>query len=61
MINSREQILTELEVYWCDRMTELVHQNRINDADSVFSEFVVDGKEPFEQEWIFIPHHKAIQ
>ena len=46
----QEQILTELESQWCNRMTELVQYNMIEDSDALFSEFVVDGMEPFEQE-----------
>jgi hypothetical protein len=57
---TREEILSEVEVYWCDRMTELVQQNTIGDADALFSEFVVDGKEPFDSKWVFVSYHKAI-
>jgi len=60
MYITRENILCEVEVHWCDRMTELVQQNMIGDADALFSEFVVDGKEPFEHEWIFLSYHGAI-
>jgi hypothetical protein len=60
MYITREEILANVEVHWCDRMTELVQQNMINDADALFSEFVLDGKEPFDQEWIFVSYYKSI-
>jgi hypothetical protein len=57
----QEQILTELESQWCNRMTELVQYNMIEDSDALFSEYVVDGMEPFEQEWVFMTYYKSIQ
>lgn len=50
----REQNLVEIECNWCEQMTSLVEQNRIQDADALFSEFVVDDVDPFELEWLFI-------
>jgi len=46
----RENIIDEIELYWCERMTHLVDQNEIQNADSLYTEFVVDGKEP--SEWV---------
>lgn len=50
----REQNLVEIECHWCEQMTSLVEQNRIQDADALFSEFVVNEIDPFELEWLFI-------
>lgn len=61
MDNIQEHILAELELQWCNRMTELVQYNMIEDSNALFSEFVVDGMEPFEHEWLFVTYYKAIQ
>lgn len=61
MENIQEQILAELELQWCNRMTELVQYNMIEDSNALFSEFVVDGMEPFEHEWLFVTYYKAMQ
>lgn len=48
----RETVLIELDAYWSNRMTELVDENRIEDADALYYEYVVDDEEPIS--WIFI-------
>jgi hypothetical protein len=55
MNTSQELIISELEQQWCNRMTILVDEDRISDADSLFSEYVIDGEEP--DEWLFIQYH----
>lgn len=55
----REQIVTEVEMKWCERMTYLVENCRIFDADALYSEYVVDEKDP--DNWLFIPFHDQIQ
>tara|TARA_B100000925_G_C21573695_1_gene288968 strand:- start:135 stop:329 length:195 start_codon:yes stop_codon:yes gene_type:complete len=48
----KEQVITHIENFYCDRLTELVDQKKINEAHAVFEEFVVDTEEPCE--WFFI-------
>jgi hypothetical protein len=54
MNTPQELIISELEQQWCNRMTILVDEDRISDADSLFSEYVIDGEEP--DEWLFIQY-----
>jgi len=48
----REQSLDELDAYWSERMCVLVSDDRIDDSDALYLEFVVDGEEP--EEYIFM-------
>lgn len=48
----RDEIVSLLDAYWSERMTVLVDENRISDADALFSEYVIDGEEP--EEWLFM-------
>ena len=48
----REQLITNVEEYFCERITDLFDDERPKDADSFFKEFVVNGAEP--EEWAFI-------
>jgi hypothetical protein len=50
LISEREAIIDQIESYWCERMTVLVENNQIEDSDSLYLEFVVDGEEP--NEWV---------
>jgi hypothetical protein len=56
---TRDQIVSEVEMKWCERMTYLVENCRIFDADALYSEYVVDEKDP--EEWIFVPFHDQIK
>jgi hypothetical protein len=58
MNTSQGLIISELEQQWCNRMTILVDEDRIGDADSLFSEYVIDGEEP--DDWIFIQCDSSI-
>ena len=40
------QLMTEIEAYWNNRMCELVTEDRLDDSDALYLEFVVDGEEP---------------
>jgi hypothetical protein len=51
---SRQEILTYIEETYCERMTYLVENCRIFDADALHSEFEV--AEDNEVEWLFISH-----
>ena len=48
----RERSLDELDAYWSERMCVLVSDDRIDDSDALYLEFVVDGEEP--EEYIFM-------
>jgi hypothetical protein len=48
----REEIITDIEQFYCERLSYLVDSNRIEDSDSLYSEFVIDEKEP--EDWIFM-------
>ena len=48
----KEQVINHIENFYCDRLTELVDQKKINEAHAVFEEVVVDTEEPCE--WFFI-------
>lgn len=47
----KDEILTKIEMYWCDRMSYLVDKDLIDYADALYSEYVVDEKEP--DDWFF--------
>ena len=57
-MTDQQQALLDLEIYWCQRMTHLVEQNKIGDVDALYSEFVIGDCEPFlnkkEENWIFV-------
>lgn len=55
----RYQMITDIEMKWCERMTYLVENCRIFDADALYSEYVVDEKDP--DDWVFLPFYKEIQ
>jgi hypothetical protein len=40
------QVVDEIEAYWNNRMCQLVSENRLDDSDALYLEFVVDGEEP---------------
>lgn len=46
-MTEQEQLILNLEAFWCQRMTELHEQNRIEDVSALFSEFVLDNQDPF--------------
>jgi hypothetical protein len=46
MNDIKEDCIIELEAYWNNRMCELVTEDRLDDADALYLEFVVDGEEP---------------
>jgi hypothetical protein len=50
--NIRELAIENIEENFKDRITHLVNNDRVEDADSIFYEFVVDGEEP--EEWTFM-------
>jgi hypothetical protein len=49
---NRDIIITTIENFYCDRMTELVNEERFDDSNAIFEEFVVNEEEPVE--WLFL-------
>lgn len=52
----RQQNIDEIEYQWCEQMTLLVEENRIQDADALYSEFVVDEVDCQDVDWLFIKY-----
>jgi hypothetical protein len=48
----------ELEAYWNNRMCELVTEDRLDDSDALYLEFVVDGEEP--EEYLFMEYLNGV-
>lgn len=42
-----------IEDFYCERMKELVDQEKFDDSHAIFEEFVVDGKD-IPEEWFFV-------
>jgi hypothetical protein len=53
-----EQMFCEIEAYWNNRMCELVTEDRLDDADALYLEFVVDGEEP--EEYMFLEYLNGV-
>lgn len=47
-----------MEEFYCRRMEELVEEERFDDSNSIFEEFVVNRDEP--QEWLFLEYIKDV-
>lgn len=48
----RENLITYVEEYFCEQITNLLDTKTKEDADCFYQEFVVNGEEP--EEWLFI-------
>jgi hypothetical protein len=53
-----EQMMCEIEAYWNNRMCELVTEDRLDDSDALYLEFVVDGEEP--EEYLFLEYLNGV-
>jgi hypothetical protein len=53
-----QQMMCEIEAYWNNRMCELVSQDRLEDSDALYLEFVVDGEEP--EEYMFMEYLNGV-
>ena len=53
-----EQMMCEIEAYWNNRMCELVTEDRLDDSDALYLEFVVDGEEP--EEYFFLEYLNGV-
>ena len=58
MNDIKEDCIIELEAYWNNRMCELVTEDRLDDSDALYSEFVVDGEEP--EEYLFMEYLNGV-
>ena len=52
------QMMCEIEAYWNNRMCELVTEDRLDDSDALYLEFVVDGEEP--EEYMFLEYLNGV-
>ena len=52
------QMMCELEAYWNNRMCQLVSEDRLDDSDALYLEFVVDGEEP--EEYMFMEYLNGV-
>lgn len=53
-----KQMMCEIEAYWNNRMCELVTEDRLDDSDALYLEFVVDGEEP--EEYMFMEYLNGV-
>jgi hypothetical protein len=53
-----KQMMCEIEAYWNNRMCELVTDDRLDDSDALYLEFVVDGEEP--EEYMFMEYLNGV-
>jgi len=58
MTNLHRQILVEIENHWNHQMCYLFDKDRLDDADALYLEFVVDGQEP--DDWMFVEDLDAV-
>ena len=58
MNDIKEDCIIELEAYWNNRMCELVTEDRLDDSDALYSEFVVNGEEP--EEYLFMEYLNGV-
>ena len=48
----REELITQIENYYCQRLTELVDMKMFDDAHAIYEEFAVDVDNPVD--WLFL-------
>ena len=48
----REELITQIENYYCQRLTELVDLKMYDEAHSIFEEFSLGDNESYQ--WFFI-------
>ena len=44
MNQTNKRCLKELDTYWNERLASLAQSNRLDDAEALYSEFNIDGK-----------------
>ena len=52
MDKSKEDCITQVENYYCQRLTELVDLKMFDEAHAVYEEFAVDVDNPVD--WLFL-------
>ena len=52
MDQKKEETITQIENFYCQRLTELVDLKMYDDAHAIFEEFAVDDKNP--DDWLFL-------
>ena len=52
MDKSKEDCITQVENYYCQRLTELVDLKKHDDAHSIFEEFSLGDNESYQ--WLFL-------
>ena len=52
MDHNRDECITQVENYYCQRLTELVDLKMYDDAHDIFEEFSLADEEPYQ--WVFI-------
>ena len=48
----REELITQIENYYCQRLTELVDMKMFDEAHAIFEEFSLGDDESYQ--WLFI-------
>ena len=52
MDQKKEETITQIENFYCQRLTELVDLKMYDDAHAIFEEFAVDDENP--DDWLFL-------
>lgn len=58
MNQTKRDCIIEIEAFWNNRMCELVTEDRLDDSDALYLEFVVDGEEP--NDWMFVEYLNGV-
>ena len=53
-LNDKDYSIYLIEEFYCSRMEELVNEERFDDSNAIFEEFVVNYEEP--EEWMFLEY-----
>jgi hypothetical protein len=48
----------QIEEFYCNRMKYLVDNEKFDDSNAIFEEFVVDSQEP--EDYFFMPYYKNL-
>ena len=52
MDQKKEETITQIENFYCQRLTELVDLKMYDDAHAIYEEFAVDAENP--DDWLFL-------
>lgn len=52
--SNREYNVYLVEEFYCCRMEQLVDEERFDDSNAIFEEFVINNQEP--EEWVFLEY-----